>query len=60
MGTGIAEAFTHVVLENNYFSWLCDYKINHPVEANLLKTECDEDVDKNVYKPLCCGACGNN
>jgi len=41
-GTCIAEAFTHALLENNYFAWLFDYKCKNP--GCSLKTEYDKRV----------------
>jgi len=36
-GTNILEAFTHVILQNNYFAWLYHYKLNN--QDSTLKME---------------------
>jgi hypothetical protein len=30
LGTNVSEAFAHVIIENNYFAWLYDYKNKNP------------------------------
>jgi len=57
-GTNIAEAFTHALLENNYFAWLFDYKSRAPpTKPSCLKTEYDTvptaDNDSHYYSYLC-------
>jgi len=53
-GTNVLEAFTHAILQNNYFMWLYHYKLNNPdstlkMEYNLADKEdsTDDDEDSN-------------
>jgi len=39
LGTSILEAFAHIMLKNNYFTWLYDYKLTYP--GTKLRTEYD-------------------
>ena len=58
-GTSISEAFTHALLENNYFSWLLDYKMRSGQDCAII-TECDDDKKDDqgraVKKELFMGA----
>jgi len=42
LGTCIAEAYAHYLLENNYFAWLLEFKLEHKGAA--IKTEYDEST----------------
>jgi hypothetical protein len=44
LGPVISEAYALALLENHYFSWLYQYKIEHP--NNTLVTEYDQRDDQ--------------
>jgi hypothetical protein len=58
LGTTVGEAFTHALLENNYFAWLFDYKCKKPLmlggRTSTLTTEYEEPP-QNSTKVLFCG-----
>lgn len=41
LGTSLAEAFTHTLIENNYFAWLFEYKAGKKNNITTLMTEYD-------------------
>jgi hypothetical protein len=50
LGTNVSEAFAHVIIENNYFAWLYDYKNKNPgctllTEYNLAEQENENSND---------------
>jgi hypothetical protein len=55
LGTNVSEAFAHaIIVENNYFAWLYDYKNKNPgswctlqTEYNLAKQENEDSNDDN-------------
>jgi hypothetical protein len=57
LGTNISEAFAHVIIENNYFAWLYDYKNKNPgctllTEYDLAEQEnedSNDDDDKRIF-----------
>lgn len=55
LGTTVAEAYAHTLLENNYFAWLFEYKEKQR-EGDKIKTEYDTpgqegDENNNIYMP---------
>ncbi len=58
MGTNFSEAFAHVIIENNSFAWLHDYKNKNPgctllSEYDLAEQE-NEDSNDNDDKQIFC------
>ena len=52
LGTSIAEAFTHALIENNYFAWLMEYQTTANTKVMTEYTEMEEEGDKGeVYTP---------
>ena len=53
--TAIIEAFALLVLKNNYFAWLCDFREKSPNvqnQAKYLKTEYDTVLDNDKNRSL--------
>jgi hypothetical protein len=58
LGTNVSEAFAHAIIENNYFTWLYDYKNKNTgctllIEYDLAKQE-NEDSNDNDDKQIFC------
>lgn len=48
------EAFTHLTLENNYFSWVHDFKKNCGTGTDGLMTEYDRNAGAGGYRSITC------
>lgn len=47
MGSPVAEAYAHALIENNYFAWLFDYKVSSSPKKATIKTEYDSETVQN-------------
>ena len=50
--TAIIEAFALLVLKNNYFAWICDFRAKSPNSHKQLKTEYDTVLDNDKNRSL--------
>jgi hypothetical protein len=45
LGPGILEVHTHVMLCNQYFAWLYEYKANHPESELMMEYDMVQDEE---------------
>jgi hypothetical protein len=59
LGTIVSEAFAHAIIENNYFTWLYDYKNKNPgctllTEYDLAEQENEDSNDDDDKQIIFC------